>query len=106
MSCSEEEFGVRPLESFFTALADRASVAVEIRERFRERAPSILGKLKEGVALLGDEIEAGGIIHGLVTNGSDFVDTIEALDPYGEPFEINIMKYGPAYWIQLSILIR
>jgi hypothetical protein len=101
LSSHEEKFGIRSLESFFTALADRESVAVEIRERFRERAPSILGKLKEGVALVGDEIGAGDIIHGLVTNGTDIVDTIEALDPYGEPFEIDIMKYGPVYWIQV-----
>jgi len=82
-------------------LADRESVDVDIRERFQERAPSILGKLKEGVALVGDEIGAGDIIHRLVTDRSDIVDTIEALDPYGEPFEINIMKYGPVYWIRV-----
>jgi hypothetical protein len=99
MAGYDEDWGRRPLESFFPTLAALGSVRARLRAKFRGWTQAVLAKLKAGLPLSEEELDAHDIITDLVMNDSVVKKTILGLGAYDDEFPINIMKFGNVYWI-------
>jgi hypothetical protein len=90
-----------PLESFLPVLASRVPVRVALQDHFGGRAAAVLSKLRSGTNLAEDELDAHDIILDLVQDESEVVESLTGQGAEDE-FDINIMGFGPVYWVQAA----
>jgi hypothetical protein len=88
-----------PLDAFLPKLAQDKSVREAFEEVFGERASAILDKLSSGETLIGDEVSAVDLISDLVLNESEAVESLFGLGSAAGVFAINVMQFGPVFWV-------
>jgi hypothetical protein len=101
MSATNDIFGAKPLESFFSSLAELPSVQTALREEFGKDGSAIIAKMKAGELLSDKELPAHDIIHDLVHSDSVVADSLAGWSSASDDtFPINVMQFRSVFWIE------